>query len=209
MADRLERYREMRDFSITPEPSGRKRASQSKQLRYFIQRHAATRLHYDFRLELEGVLKSWAVPKGPSFDPADKRLAMQTEDHPLDYGDFEGVIPEKQYGAGEVLLWDKGVWTPEDRDALEALRKGRLHFRLDGDKLHGSWILTRTRGNEDRPAWLLIKRHDDEVRRDYDITAERPESVKREDARPKRALAKYGRQKIALPAFIPPQLATL
>jgi bifunctional non-homologous end joining protein LigD len=204
MTDRLERYREKRDFCITPEPAGRKaRVAKSKQLRYFIQRHAATRLHYDFRLELEGVLKSWAVPKGPSLDPADKRLAMQTEDHPLDYGDFEGVIPEKQYGAGEVLLWDKGVWTPEDADPLAALRKGRLHFRLDGEKLHGSWILTRTRGNEDRPAWLLIKRHDEEVRAGYDITAERPESVK---GQPKRA--KYGR-KSRLPQFITPQLATL
>src|SRR5438067_617178 len=139
MADRLERYREMRDFSITPEPRGRKVVAKKNQLRYFIQRHAATRLHYDFRLELEGVLKSWAVPKGPSFDPADKRLAMQTEDHPLDYGDFEGVIPEKQYGAGEVLLWDQGAWMPEDRDPLEALRKGRLHCRLDGEKLRGAW----------------------------------------------------------------------
>src|SRR5205814_10199036 len=120
---------------ITLERRGRKRTSQSKQLRYFIQRHAATRLHYDFRLELEGVLKSWAVPIGPSFDPADKRLAMQTEDHPLDYGDFEGVIPEKQYGAGEVLLWDQDVWLPEDREPLAALRKGRLHLRLDGQQL--------------------------------------------------------------------------
>jgi bifunctional non-homologous end joining protein LigD len=207
MADRLERYREMRDFSITPEPSGSKsgaKVARSRQpLRYYVQRHAATRLHYDFRLELEGVLKSWAVPKGPSLDPADKRLAMQTEDHPLDYGDFEGVIPEKQYGAGEVLLWDQGIWSCEDRDPVEALRKGRLHFRLEGEKLQGSWILTRTRGNEDRPSWLLIKRHDEDARAGYDVTAERPESVKRQ---PKRA--KYGKR-ATLPQFITPQLATL
>ena len=203
MADRLERYREMRDFRITPEPRGRRLRQKTKQLRYFIQRHAATRLHYDFRLELEGVLKSWAVPKGPSLDPGDKRLAMQTEDHPLDYGDFEGVIPEKQYGAGEVLLWDKGLWTPEDSDPLDALRKGRLHFRLEGEKLHGSWILARTRGNEDRPAWLLIKRNDDEAQRGYEITVERPESVKGK-AKP----AKYGK-KMKLPQFISPELATL
>ncbi len=205
MADRLERYREMRDFSITPEPSGSKspRPVARGRLRYYVQRHAATRLHYDFRLELEGVLKSWAVPKGPSFDPADKRLAMQTEDHPLDYGDFEGVIPEKQYGAGEVLLWDQGVWIPEDRDPVEALRKGRLHFRLEGEKLRGSWVLTRTRGNEDRPAWLLIKRHDEDARPGYDVTEERPESVKRQPRR-----AKYGKH-AALPQFIAPQLATL
>jgi bifunctional non-homologous end joining protein LigD len=203
MADRLERYREMRDFSVTPEPRGRKRVAKQKRLSYYIQRHAATRLHYDFRLELDGVLKSWAVPKGPSLDPADKRLAMQTEDHPLEYGEFEGVIPEKQYGAGEVLLWDKGAWTPEDADPLAALRKGRLHFRLDGEKLQGSWILTRTRGNEDKPAWLLIKRNDEEAREGYDVTAERPESVKK---RPKRM--KYGR-KADVPQFITPQLATL
>ena len=211
MVDRLERYRQMRDFSITPEPVGRAAARtagrtaqrNATRLRYYIQRHAATRLHYDFRLELEGVLKSWAVPKGPSVDPADKRLAMQTEDHPFDYGDFEGVIPEKQYGAGEVLLWDQGVWTPEDRDPLEALRKGRLHFHLDGEKLHGSWILARTRANEDKPAWLLIKRHDEEARPGYDITLERPESVKRHAKR-----AKYGKRS-ELPQFITPQLATL
>ncbi len=200
MNDRLGRYREMRDFSVTPEPRGRPLAAKPKQqLRYYIQRHAATRLHYDFRLELEGVLKSWAVPKGPSFDPADRRLAVQTEDHPLDYGEFEGVIPEKQYGAGDVLLWDRGAWTPEDRDPAEALRKGRLHFRLDGEKLDGSWILTRMKNNE----WLLIKRDDDRARSDYDVVRERPESVKRAPAPSSRA------KKAELPQFIAPQLATL
>jgi bifunctional non-homologous end joining protein LigD len=203
MTERLDRYREMRDFGITPEPRGRKITAKKKQLRYYIQRHAATRLHYDFRLELEGVLKSWAVPKGPSLNPADKRLAVQTEDHPLEYGEFEGVIPEKQYGAGEVLLWDMGVWTPEDRDPLEALRKGRLHFRLDGEKLHGSWILTRTRGSEDKPQWLLIKRNDEAAQTDVDITRERPESVKSAPRRAARA------EKSELPQFIAPQLATL
>src|SRR5216110_110082 len=193
MADRLERYREMRDFKITPEPRGRRAAAKkASALRYYIQRHAATRLHYDFRLELEGVLKSWAVPKGPSFDPADKRLAMQTEDHPLDYGEFEGVIPEKQYGAGEVLLWDRGTWTPEDRDPEAALRKGRLHFRLDGVKLQGSWTLTRM---SDAKNWLLIKRNDATARSGADITGERPESVKRPPRRARRA------KQAALPGF--------
>jgi len=199
MEQRLGRYRAMRDFSVTPEPSGRTATPKKKQLRYYIQRHAATRLHYDFRLELEGVLKSWAVPKGPSLNPADKRLAMQTEDHPLEYGEFEGVIPEKQYGAGEVLLWDQGVWTPEDRDALEALRKGRLHFRLDGAKLRGSWILTRMRNDE----WLLIKRTDDAATPELDITRERPESVKRIPKPAKRA------ERAELPQFVAPMLATL
>src|SRR5688572_5768321 len=165
MNDRLGRYREMRDFSVTPEPRVKRRAARKKQLRYYIQRHAATRLHYDFRLELDGVLKRWAVPMGPSFDPADRRRAVQTEDHPLDYGEFEGVIPEKQYGAGDVLLWDRGVWIPEERDAREALRKGRLHLRLEGEKLEGSWILTRMKSDE----WLLIKRGDEHARGDFDV----------------------------------------
>jgi bifunctional non-homologous end joining protein LigD len=203
MAERLQRYREMRDFSITPEPRGPARATSKKRLRYYIQRHAATRLHYDFRLELEGVLKSWAVPKGPSLDPADKRLAVQTEDHPLEYGEFEGVIPEKQYGAGEVLLWDRGLWIPEDDAPLRALRKGRLHFRLDGEKLHGRWILTRTRGAEDKPQWLLIKRHDEDAAPGVDITRERPESVKRAPKKAARA------SRAELPRFVAPMLATL
>ena len=199
----------MRDFGATPEPSGKRRARarSPRELHYYIQRHDATRLHYDFRLELEGVLKSWAVPKGPSLDPADKRLAMQTEDHPLEYGEFEGTIPEKQYGAGDVLLWDKGVWLPEDADALAALRKGRLHFRLDGEKLHGSWILTRTsrgpEGETRRPSWLLIKRNDEDVRKGYDITVERPESVKRAPRKSRRAT------RAEIPQFLTPQLATL
>ena len=205
MAGHLERYREMRDFSITPEPGGAKRRAKGTRegLHYYIQRHDATRLHYDFRLELDGVLKSWAVPKGPSLDPADKRLAVQTEDHPLDYGEFEGVIPEKQYGAGEVLLWDKGDWTPEDPDPRAALRKGTLHFRLEGEKLRGSWVLTRLRGNDKKPQWLLIKRNDDAVRKGVDIVEERPESVKRAAKKSRRAA------KAALPAFLTPQLATL
>ena len=199
MADRLERYREMRDFGVTPEPQGKRASARATHLRYYIQRHDATRLHYDFRLELDGVLKSWAVPKGPSLDPKDKRLAVQTEDHPLDYGEFEGTIPDKQYGAGEVLLWDKGGWTPEDKDPRAALRKGTLHFRLDGEKLHGSWVLTKTRAN-----WLLIKRRDAEARDDRDIVAERPESVKRAPKKARRATKAE-----ALPAFVTPQLATL
>ena len=203
MAERLQRYREMRDFSITPEPRGETRAAVRNRLRYYVQRHAATRLHYDFRLELEGVLKSWAVPKGPSFDPADKRLAVQTEDHPLEYGEFEGVIPEKQYGAGEVLLWDRGLWTPEDDDPLQALRKGRLHFRLDGEKLRGRWILTRTRGADDKPQWLLIKRNDEDAAPGVDITRERPESVKRPPKKAARA------SRAELPQFVAPMLATL
>jgi bifunctional non-homologous end joining protein LigD len=149
------------------------------------------------------VLKSWAVPKGPSFNPVDKRLAVQTEDHPLEYGEFEGVIPEKQYGAGEVLLWDRGVWTPEDPDPVAALRKGRLHFRLDGEKLRGRWILTRTRGAEDKPQWLLIKRNDEAADPELDITRERPESVKRAPKKARRA------QRAEMPQFISPMLATL
>ena len=203
MVDRLERYRQKRDFSRTPEPRGRKAAARKKALRFYIQRHDATRLHYDFRLELEGVLKSWAVPKGPSLDPADKRLAVQTEDHPLEYGEFEGVIPERQYGAGDVLLWDKGTWTPEDDDPAAAYRKGRLDFRLEGEKLHGRWVLTRSRANEDKPQWLLIKRTDEEARPGSRITDERPESVKRAPKLAKRA------KRAELPQFVSPQLATL
>src|SRR5258706_5650415 len=211
MSDRLARYREMRNFRITPEPSGARQPSSGKKLKYYIQRHHATRLHYDFRLELDGTLKSWAIPKGPSLDPSVKRLAMQTEDHPLEYGEFEGTIPEKQYGAGDVVLWDQGEWIPEDDDPAAALRKGRLHFELRGEKLRGSWVLTRTRSDDGKPAWLLIKRDDKEARRDdEEIVLKRPESVKRAAKAAKRARAlKRPAKDTWVPEFVAPELATL
>lgn len=151
----------MRDFERTQEPAGADRTKASKRLRFVIQKHAATRLHYDFRLELDGVFKSWAVTRGPSLDPADKRLAVETEDHPLDYGDFEGTIPKDQYGGGTVMLWDRGYWEPE-QDPRAALKKGDLKFTLDGERLKGSFVLVRMkrRAKEKRDNWLLIKHHD-------------------------------------------------
>ena len=134
----LQRYHRKRDFGQTPEPKGSVTARRRAGLRFVVQKHAARRLHYDFRLELDGTLKSWAVPKGPSLDPADKRLAVHVEDHPLDYGSFEGVIPEKQYGAGPVALWDRGTWSP-DGDPRRGYREGHLKFSLSGKKLRGGW----------------------------------------------------------------------
>jgi bifunctional non-homologous end joining protein LigD len=161
MADKLARYRAMRDFSKTAEPAGAEHTIKAPQLRFVIQKHDATRLHYDFRLELDGVFKSWAVTKGPSLDPQDRRLAVEVEDHPLDYGDFEGTIPKGQYGGGTVMLWDRGYWEPEG-DPHEGLRKGDLKFTLDGERLKGSWVLVRMkrREREKRDNWLLIKHHD-------------------------------------------------
>lgn len=162
----LEAYRRKRRFDRTPEPRGRARRRSGRRLSYFIQRHAARRLHYDFRLELDGALKSWAVPKGPSLDPRDKRLAVHVEDHPLEYGPFEGDIPRGQYGAGHVDLWDRGEWVP-DGDAREMYRKGRLKFRLRGKRLSGAWDLVRMGGSagEDGKNWLLIKVDDEAARR--------------------------------------------
>src|SRR5512140_3116987 len=151
----LERYREKRDFGVTPEPRGRVARRKSPALSFVIQKHAASHLHYDFRLELNGVLLSWAVPKGPSFDPHDKRLAMHVEDHPVDYGSFEGVIPEGEYGAGTVVLWDRGTWTPV-LDPAKTLEKGELKFELHGEKLKGRWALVKIKG-DDPKAWLLLK----------------------------------------------------
>ena len=166
-AKSLQKYQSMRDFSVTAEPSGKRAVATGKALRFVIQKHAATRLHYDFRLEWDGTFKSWAVTRGPSLNPADKRLAVEVEDHPLDYGDFEGTIPKGQYGGGTVMLWDRGTWEPEG-DAARMLAKGDLKFTLDGDKLHGSWVLVRMKGDKfagKRTNWLLIK-HRDKFARD-------------------------------------------
>ena len=139
----LETYRRKRDFRRTPEPAGKK-AAERRQRIYVIQKHDATRLHYDFRLELHGVLLSWAIPKGPSLVPGDKRLAVEVEDHPIDYQDFEGTIPQGQYGGGAVLVWDRGTWAPQG-DPHKGLAKGKLDFELDGEKLNGVWHLVRLR----------------------------------------------------------------
>ncbi len=186
----LERYRSMRDFTVTDEPSGKetsnarsreKTAVEAEALPFVIQKHAATRLHYDFRLGWNGVLKSWAVTKGPSYVPGDKRLAVQVEDHPMNYGGFEGIIPKGQYGGGTVMLWDRGTWEPHV-DVEEGLKRGSLKFALNGEKMKGNWALVRMGGraaNETKPNWLLIKEHDEVERRPGDpaITEEAPDSV--------------------------------
>jgi bifunctional non-homologous end joining protein LigD len=161
---KLNKYRAKRDFSKTAEPSGSAAVRPTQNLRFVIQKHAASHLHYDLRLELDGVFKSWAVTKGPSVDPADKRLAVEVEDHPLDYGDFEGTIPKGEYGGGSVQLWDRGFWAPEgDKSPQSALKDGELKFVLAGTRLQGSWVLVRikhNRGRDTRTNWLLIKHKD-------------------------------------------------
>src|SRR5436853_6188308 len=164
----LEEYNRKRDFHKTPEPAGRPVRAKpgAAALSFVVQKHAARQLHYDFRLELNGVLLSWAVPRGPSLDPGEKRLAVHVEDHPIEYGGFEGVIPKGQYGGGTVLLWDRGKWFPEGPDPEAAYKKGALKFRLDGKKLHGHWALVRMGGkaaNERHENWLLIKERDAEA----------------------------------------------
>jgi bifunctional non-homologous end joining protein LigD len=196
-------YRAKRDFDRTPEPIGR-RSPAGGSLRFFIQKHAASHLHYDFRLELDGVLKSWAVPKGPSLDPSVQRLAVHVEDHPLDYGTFEGTIPEGQYGAGTVMLWDRGVWRP-DGDPREAYARGRLAFTLEGEKLRGKWTLVRFKGAEDgrKENWLLRKSKDGAARPQAreDILVSRPESV--------RSAPLPAGRRAPLPRSVEPELATL
>ena len=161
---RLSTYRKKRDFEKTAEPRGEAKIAPSKRRRFVIQKHAATRLHYDFRLEFDGVFRSWAVTRGPSLDPHDKRLAVEVEDHPLDYGDFEGTIPKGEYGGGTVMIWDRGYYHCDDPE--RGLKNGDLKFTLDGQKLKGSWVLVRMRNRhgEKRTNWLLIKHRDEYAR---------------------------------------------
>ena len=193
----LANYHRMRDFAHTAEPRGQVRTSADR-LAFVVQKHAARSLHYDFRLELDGTLKSWAVPKGPSLDPTVKRMAVQVEDHPLSYADFEGTIPPKHYGAGTVIVWDRGAWSPVG-DARKGLRDGHIKFDLAGEKLRGRWALVRmkARGADRQPSWLLMKETDSEARSaaEFDVLVAAPASV----------LAKQA----ALPATLAPQLATL
>ncbi len=176
----LESYRAKRNFAISAEPAGEPRKKRDKTaLSFVVQKHQASRLHYDLRLEWRGVLLSWAVPKGPSPDPSVKRLAMAVEDHPVEYGYFEGIIPEGEYGGGTVMVWDYGTWTPES-DVDEGLKSGQLKFSLQGKKLKGSWVLVRTNGRfgggESRSSWLLIK-HKDRFASEIDILQQKPRSA--------------------------------
>lgn len=226
MADSLKKYREKRNFAVTPEPA-EGGESGGADLVFVIQKHWASRLHYDFRLELDGAMKSWAVPKGPSFDPSVKRMAVQVEDHPIAYNQFEGTIPEGQYGAGKVIIWDEGRWTPIG-DPRKGYKTGHLKFTLDGVKLRGRWALIRMKGKESdrQPPWLLIKENDEYARpdRDFSVVDEMPDSVvplrtkKKAAARSKpQARAVNATESTAalpgkaapLPVSLKPQLATL
>lgn len=225
MSKPLQDYARKRNFDATPEPAGK--PSRGKQtahaLQYCIQKHDASHLHYDFRLELDGALKSWAIPKGPSLDPSVRRLAVHVEDHPLDYANFEGHIPEGHYGAGDVIVWDRGLWIPED-DPHMAYAKGKLRFRLQGEKLSGTWNLFRTHLAGKKEQWLLVKSDDAHARpqADYDILEAEPDSVLSERTlitrnEPKASTSKTrsaskaltAAQKATLPATLKPQLATL
>lgn len=180
--DLLKAYRAKRNFSITPEPSsiGEHNDKNNSALSFVVQKHWASRLHYDFRLELEGTMKSWAVPKGPSLDPKDKRMAIHVEDHPLSYNSFEGQIPPGQYGAGKVIIWDKGIWIPLE-DPKKDYRDGKLKFELCGHKLKGNWALVYMKNKKEKTQepWLLIKEKDEYARpaSEYSVVDEMPESV--------------------------------
>lgn len=206
MKDALKTYKAKRDFRVTPEPEEGGQPGQDR-LAFVIQKHWATRLHYDFRLELDGTMKSWAVPKGPSYDTHDKRMAVHVEDHPISYNEFEGTIPEKQYGAGKVIIWDRGTWEPLE-DPRKGYRAGKLVFLLHGHKMHGRWALVRMRGKgESKEPWLLIKEKDKYVRAadEFSVVDEMPDSVKHL-APPAAAPATPA---VRLPESIQPELATL
>jgi len=228
----LKTYYEKRDFDRTPEPKGKEHKQAG--FSFVVQKHAATRLHYDFRLELEGVLKSWAVPKGPSYDTREKRLAVHVEDHPVEYGSFEGIIPKDEYGGGTVMVWDRGTWVPLDKDPVASYRKGVMKFRLEGQKLRGAWTLVRMKPrpgeDESKENWLLIKERDEYVRplSEFDVTEELSGSVVSGRSLEEIAAAKDdvwhskdvtfdvdvvksfpGTRKAKLPEFVEPQLATL
>lgn len=180
----LTEYRRKRDFTKTAEPEGAKAPVSRSTLAFVIQKHAASHLHFDLRLELDGVMKSWAVPKGPSLDPGVKRLAMQVEDHPVEYNSFEGIIPEGEYGGGTVMLWDRGTYTYWEKDPdpgarlREGYAKGDFKFELRGKRLHGTWVLVRLRrGDPEKPQWLLIKHRDKYAKPGFDIVAEVDTSV--------------------------------
>jgi bifunctional non-homologous end joining protein LigD len=179
----LAEYKRKRDFTKTAEPEGKTtRGRSARALKYVIQKHAASRLHFDFRLELDGVMKSWAVPKGPSYDPAVRRLAMEVEDHPIEYNSFEGTIPKGEYGGGTVMLWDRGTYEPEAGGGAKALRegyeRGDLKIVLHGKRLRGGWVLVRMRRDEGgRAQWLLIKHRDEYADADYDVVADVTTSV--------------------------------
>ena len=180
----LTEYKRKRDFTKTDEPAGKVTRPRSRRaLRFVIQKHAASHLHFDFRLELDGVMKSWAVPKGPSYDPGVRRLAMEVEDHPIEYNTFEGTIPKGQYGGGTVMLWDRGTYEPETGDGEDALRegyaRGDLKFVLHGKRLQGGWVLVRMRRGEEggRSQWLLIKHRDEHADPGYDVVADVQTSV--------------------------------
>ncbi len=229
MKDALALYRNKRNFALTPEPADGGKPGEAT-LQFVVQKHWASRLHYDFRLEVGGSMKSWAVPKGPSYDPTEKRMAVQVEDHPIAYNDFEGQIPAGQYGAGRVIIWDKGHWEPLG-DAEKGLRSGKLKFRLHGQKLKGQWTLVRMHGRPDdrQPAWLLIKERDGRERpaEEFSVVDEMPDSVASDVAQvpsphvsakvgvlPKQGKAGRGkpprrRRSVALPKQLSPQLATL
>jgi bifunctional non-homologous end joining protein LigD len=170
---RLAEYNRKRRFDVTPEPPGKAGKKRARALEFVVQKHRASHLHYDFRIEHQGVMLSWAVAKGPSLDPGVRRLAMMTEPHPMDYNDFEGVIPEGEYGGGTVMIWDRGTWEPQSPDVDKALAKGDLKMKLTGKKLKGSWVLVRMRDRQ----WLLIKHRDEHASATVDLTLTRPNSV--------------------------------